>query len=47
MVEQCKDQSQNKRRQGTGGRVQTRLERDRVKRQQETRKQRESRVQTR
>ena len=35
MVEQCKDWSQNKRRQGTGGRVsQTRWERDRGKRQQ-------------
>ena len=33
-TEQCKDQSQNKRRQGTGGRVQIRLERDCVKRQQ-------------
>ena len=47
MVEQCKDQSQNERQQGTGGRVQTRLERDLAKRQLETREQLESRVQTR
>ena len=45
--EELLDQSQNKWRQGTGGRVQTRLERDRAKRQEETREQQESRVQTR